>query len=128
MIYLYLLYQKGYIRQWVSDMINILKTANGNESLTCQDILYLMKARVRFFKERENEKEKRTQKMKNKQKWGEFSTILEKAKPQPCMTSVYEQITHLKAWTDFTNQFFDILKHFLGSKVTWWRYFQFYEK
>lgn len=57
--------------------------------------------------------------MKNKQKWGGFSTILEKAKPQPFMTSVYEQITYLKAWTDYTNQFFDILKHFIGSKVTW---------
>ena len=41
-------YQK-YVQQWVLGMIDIVKTINDTEPVTCQGILRAMKLRVQFF-------------------------------------------------------------------------------
>ena len=46
---IFTIYYQKFDRQWVLAMIDIVKTINGMEPVTCQGILHAIKLRVQFF-------------------------------------------------------------------------------
>ena len=62
-------------------------------------------------------------KLNTGQNWlTEPNFLRSKSKPHPSVTSAYEQMIHLEMWTDFTDQYCDILWLF-ETEVDWWCHF-----